>query len=40
MASAVRRQIIGGAPIIENRQQRPQIDGGGAAWPVQGSTSE
>jgi len=41
MVSAVRRQIIdgGGAPVIKNRRRRPQIDGGDAARPAQGSRS-
>jgi len=43
MASAARRKIIGGvggaAPIIENRRRRPQIDGGDATRPAQGSKS-
>ena len=40
MASAARRQIIGGAPINKSRRlRRPQIvGGGGAAWPANGST--
>ena len=37
MASAARRQIIGGGMlIIKGRRLRPQIDGGGAARPAQG----
>jgi len=40
MASAVRRQIIGGgAPINKSRRRRPQIVGGGdAEQPAHGSS--